>query len=156
MLRKDREIKSREDIAAIMEKCDSCSLALFDENFPYIIPMNFGFRIIEEQIFLYFHGAGKGKKLELLNRNNAAAFAMDCSHKLITGNRTCNTTMEYESVCGNGYITYVEDDKKAEALSVICGRYPNGRDFDCTSSDLKGVTILMLTVNEITGKRNIR
>ena len=42
MRRKDREITDFDEIMKIIDKCDTCRLALFDDEFPYIVPLNFG------------------------------------------------------------------------------------------------------------------
>ena len=38
MRRKDREITDFNEIMKIIDKCDTCRLALFDDDFPYIVP----------------------------------------------------------------------------------------------------------------------
>ena len=40
MRRSDREVKEFEDIVAIMEKCDVCRIALNNNGYPYILPLN--------------------------------------------------------------------------------------------------------------------
>ncbi|WP_278453702.1 pyridoxamine 5'-phosphate oxidase family protein, partial [Thomasclavelia spiroformis] len=57
MRRKDREITDFDEIMNIINKCDTCRLALFDKEFPYIVPLNFGVDIRDEQLYLYFHCA---------------------------------------------------------------------------------------------------
>ena len=58
MRRSDREITKFSEIIAIIEKCDVCRLALNDEDYPYILPLNFGINITEDNnLELYFHGA---------------------------------------------------------------------------------------------------
>ena len=42
MRRSDREITDLKEIVEIMRKCDVCRLALNDDGYPYIIPLNFG------------------------------------------------------------------------------------------------------------------
>ena len=42
MRRKDREITDFDEMMKIVAKCDTCRLAIFDETFPYIVPLNFG------------------------------------------------------------------------------------------------------------------
>ena len=42
MRRKDREITDFDEMMKIIAKCDTCRVAMFDETFPYIIPLNFG------------------------------------------------------------------------------------------------------------------
>ena len=47
MRRADREVTAKEDISAIMEKCDAESVAFAGET-PYVIPMSFGFEWTDE------------------------------------------------------------------------------------------------------------
>ena len=47
MRRKDREITDFDEMMKIIAKCDTCRLALFDDEFPYIVPLNFGTNIEE-------------------------------------------------------------------------------------------------------------
>ena len=61
MRRKDREITDFNEMLEIMKKCDVCRIALNDEEFPYIVPLNFGLDIQEDKVLLYFHSAMKGK-----------------------------------------------------------------------------------------------
>ena len=70
MRRSDREVTEFNDIVSIIKKCDVCRLALIDENYPYIIPLNFGMNITEDNVLeLYFHGATEGKKLDLISKD---------------------------------------------------------------------------------------
>ena len=57
MRRKDREITDFNEIIEIIKKCDVCRIALNDEDFPYIVPLNFGLDVQGEQVFFYFHCA---------------------------------------------------------------------------------------------------
>ena len=60
MRRKDREITDFNEILAIMEKCDVCRIALNDDGFPYVVPLNFGMDVRDGQVYLYFHCAMEG------------------------------------------------------------------------------------------------
>lgn len=153
MRRKDREIKDLEEILEIVRKCDVCRLAFFNERFPYIIPMNFGTARKDGQLRLYFHGATAGTKLELIKQNPNAGFEMDCSHNLILGETACNSTMEYESVCGNGVMRILPAQEKAEALTILMKQYESGKRYEFSDNELMAVEVFELTVNEITGKR---
>jgi hypothetical protein len=156
MQRKDREIKNIEDILQIMKKCDVCSLALFDEGYPYIVPINFGFSYDGKNIILYYHGANKGKKLSLIQKNNHASFEMNTSHKLITGDKACSYTMEYESVIGNGEIEILSENQKMEALNYIMKNYSNKEEFNFDARYLEVVCVYKLTAEKITGKKMIK
>ncbi len=45
------------------------------------------------------------------------------------------------------------DDGKIPALKLIMYQYSDKREFDFDKLEVKAVTVLKLTVNEITGKR---
>ncbi|MGB8452205.1 MAG: pyridoxamine 5'-phosphate oxidase family protein [Anaerocolumna sp.] len=153
MRRKDREVNNMEDITAIMKKCDVCRLAFFDQEYPYIVPLNFGFSNDGTNIELYFHGANAGKKLELIRENNKAGFEMDCSHKLIEGKEACDYTMEFESVCGNGTIGLIEGTDKIPALNYLMKQYSPGSTFHFNEKMVNSIAVFKLKVTSITGKR---
>ena len=104
MRRKDREITDFHDIMDIMNKCDTCRLAFFDQEYPYIVPLNFGVNIEDGQLYLYFHSANQGTKLDLIRQNNKATFEMDCEHNIILYDERMSCTMGYASVIGHGEI----------------------------------------------------
>lgn len=152
MRRSDREITNFDDIINVIEKCDVCRLALYDDEYPYILPLNFGMKVDEKDITLYFHGAAEGKKYDLIHRNNKVSFEMDCSHRLVTDKSAGSCTMEYESVIGNGVIEFVEDDKKYEALCILMKHYPVDKDFRFNEAVIQRTTVFKLIVKKITGK----
>lgn len=152
MRRKDREITDMNKIEEIIKKCDVCRLAFFDEEYPYIIPMNFGVAVENEKVTLYFHGAKVGKKIDLLRKNKKVGFEMDCSHQLILEDEACNSTMEYESVCGNGSIEILEESEKIEALNHIMRQYTGKMEHRFGEREVKAVTVLKLKVHEIFAK----
>lgn len=150
--RRDREIKEFDSILEIIKKCDVCSVAFYDDEYPYVIPLNFGFLKKEEELTLYFHGAKNGKKIDLLKKNNKVAFEMNCSHKLILGNRACDATMEYESVCGNGSMQHVSGEEKELALNLLMRQYTGQEKHEFDEKEVNAVMILKIEVHEIHGK----
>lgn len=155
MRRGNREIKAFKDIISIMEKCDVCRLALHDKEYPYILPLNFGMKVAGNKVTLYFHGAYKGKKYDLLDINNKVGFEMDCSHRLITDMDDGNCTMEFESVIGQGEITMVPDDEKLEALEILMEHYPAHKDFNFNKSIIPVTRVMKLEISSFTGKRRM-
>lgn len=153
MRRKDREIIELDQIVEIMKKCDVCRLAFFDREFPYIVPLNFGMQYDGNTICLYFHGAREGKKLDLIQENNKASFEMDCAHRLITGERACDYSMEYESVIGQGILEILSETEKRNALDIIMRQYSGEKEFEYNENYLKAVTVFKLMVTGVTGKR---
>lgn len=152
MRRSDREIKSFEDIINVMEQCDVCRIALYDGEYPYIVPLNFGMELQDGKVTLYFHGAMEGRKVELMERDNRACFEMDRAHRLVTEAETGNCTMEYESVIGRGRMETVPEEEKEKALRLLMKHYRQ-EDFAYNKAVVPKTRLFRLTVEEVTGKR---
>lgn len=155
MRRSDREIKDMKDMIEVMERCDVCRLALNDDGYPYILPLNFGMQVEDGQVVLYFHGAMAGKKYELFARDNRASFEMDCAHRLVTESDTGNCTMEYESVIGRGHVEMIPDDEKYEALLILMRHYRK-EDFPFNKAVMPQTKVFKLVVEEMTGKKRMK
>ena len=159
MRRADREITDKSEIIEIIEKCDVCRLAFSDNNIPYIVPMNYGYEYEcendeNEKLTLYFHGAGEGRKHNIMKNNPNVCFEMDCSHKLIEAEEANHYTMEYESVIGTGKVSYCnEKAEKINALNHMMKQYAKDKTFTFTDQILDSVTVFKLEVTEFAGKR---
>ena len=57
MRRQDREITEFGKLMEIINRCDVCRLALNDDGYPYILPLNFGTEVHDGKLTLYFHSA---------------------------------------------------------------------------------------------------
>ena len=153
MRKSEREIKDLQDIVSVMEKCDVCRLALNEDGYPYIIPLNFGMIFEDGVIELIFHSALEGRKLDLIRKDNRASFEMDCGHQLQYFEDRGYCTFAYESVIGRGRITILDDDAKAAALDELMRHYHGGEAAYYNPDALPRTTVYKLTVEEITGKR---
>ena len=154
MRRVDREIVDFDEIVAIMRKCTVCRLALFDSEYPYILPLNFGMNVEGKKITLYFHGSENGKKYALIKENNKVGFEMDCSHSLIYSdkNKSCTWGMAYESVIGQGIIEILPESEKERALSLLMAQLgQNECSFD--ENVLRRTKVMRLSVLSCTAKR---
>lgn len=151
MRRSDREVKEMKDIVAIMEKCDVCRIALNNNGYPYILPLNFGMCVRDDIIELYFHGAMEGTKYDLIEKDNRASFEMDCEHELVTEIERGSCTMEYESVIGQGHIEILSDDEKYNALHVLMKHY-HQEEFPFNKAVIPLTRVFKLTVETVTGK----
>ena len=152
MRRKDREITDFNEIMNIINKCDVCRLALFDEDYPYIVPLNFGVDKEDDQLYLYFHCANQGKKLDLIAKDNRVTFEMDCDHNFILYEERMSCTMGYESVIGHGVIETVPDENKYESLKILMRQY-HAEDFKFNTDMMRVTTVLKMTVIDMVGKR---
>ena len=152
MRRKDREITDFNEIINIIKKCDVCRIALNDKDFPYIVPLNFGLDIQGKEVYLYFHCAMEGKKLDLIAKDNRVTFEMDCDHNFILYEERMSYTMGYESVIGHGVIETVPDENKYESLKILMRQY-HAEDFKFNTDMMRVTTVLKMTVIDMVGKR---
>ena len=139
MRRKDREITDFDEMMKIIAKCDTCRLALFDDEFPYIVPLNFGTDVEEGQLYL-------------LRKNNKVTFEMDCEHNIIMYDERMSCTMGYESVIGHGIVEFVEDENKINALKILMRHY-HEEDFKFNEKVAKVTEVFRVKVLDMTGKR---
>lgn len=116
-----------------------------------MVPLNFGMDIEDGQLYLYFHCAMQGKKLDLIRKDNRATFEMDCDHNFILYDERMSCTMGYSSVVGHGIIEFVEEEKKYEALKILMRQY-HAEDFQFNKDMIKVTTVLKMKVLDITGK----
>jgi len=147
--RKDREIKSREEIEAIIQKALVCRLGMADESGPYIVPLSFGYR----DGFLFFHSAKEGKKLNILRKNNKVCFEMDTDHEVVKSEKACDWGMKYKSVIGFGNAFVVEDiESMKAALDVIMAHYSAG-SFEYDVKKLERTVAIKVEIESMTGKK---
>lgn len=155
MRQSKREVKEFKDIIAIMQKCDVCRIALNDDGYPYILPLNFGMYIEDNIVELYFHGATEGTKYSLIERDNRASFEMDCEHELLTYTERGYCTMAYESVIGRGHIEMLGDNEKVNALNILLKHY-HKEGFEYSKAALPRTKVFKLIVEDMTGKIKIK
>ena len=155
MRRHDREITDINEITRIIERCDVCRLAVSGEVFPYIVPLNFGYELDGTTLTLWFHSAAEGRKIELIKKNPAVCFEMDRTRELVRGKDACSWTMKYESVVGEGFISFVDNrDEKIRGLEAVMRKYAPGEVFEIAEAALDRVTVLKLIPQSLTAKRN--
>ena len=152
MIRADREVKDRQEILNIMRRCDVCRLALHDGKYPYVVPVNFGVRVEDGDIVLYFHGAKVGKTMSLLAKNRDVGFEMDCAHEMDMRPDVGECSMDYESIIGCGSIEFLSEEKKYDGLCVLMAHY-HQENFPFNQRMIPATTVMRMKVENITAKR---
>ena len=158
MRRKDKEIIDTDEKLEIIAKCKICRLGLSDNNYPYIVPLNYGFSHDDGKLTLYFHSAAEGKKIDIIKKNNNACFEIDCDTKLIEGENPCDYGYEFKSIIGFGKIIILElKDEKINGLNYLM-KQQTGKDikYDFNENELNNILVFKLPVDEFTGKQKIK
>ncbi len=150
MNRKDRGIEDLKKIEEILLKSRVLRLALCNNNHPYVVPMNFGYK----ENHIYIHSSKKGMKIDLLKKNNNVAFEVDFDHELVIADKACGFSMKYESVIGFGKAFFVEDQKeKKEAFDIIMSHYSKD-NFDYEMEEIENVCIIRIDIDSMIGKKS--
>ena len=156
MRRKDREVTEFSRLEEIIRRCDCIHLGLLDGDYPYVVPLNFGYERIGNQFTFYMHAASEGKKLNLIAAHPQASFCMDTGHELVKGAVPCSWSYRYESVMGQGTITMVQDpEEKRRGLQAVMEHYSGGQmQAEFPDAMMNRVVILKLTAENLTGKQH--
>ena len=151
MRRKDRSVTDWETVKEIIAACDVLRLGLADGDYPYIVPMNFGWEEQDGQLIFYLHGAAEGRKAELLRQNGVCSFQMDCDHR--TDLLPNGMTTRYRCLMGEAAIRQLTEEEKPRAMRILSERYfPDAPC--CPPQVLAHTAMWQLTVTEWSGKEN--
>ncbi|MFA0888197.1 MAG: pyridoxamine 5'-phosphate oxidase family protein [Synergistales bacterium] len=150
MRRKDKEITDRSAIEAILMRNNICRLALFDSDYPYIVPLCYGY----ENGCLYFHGFAGGTKLDLIARNPNVAFEVEEGVEVTTDPDPCEWSLRYRSVVGRGVAEILQDGpEKRAGLDVVVKAFA-GRALEFPEAAMRAVTVVRVRIRETAGRRS--
>lgn len=143
MRRKDREITDLKEIETIIKNCKIFHLALFDDEYPYVLSMHYGYEFVDGCLTLYAHCAKSGHKLDLIRKNNHVCIEIDNDITLVSGcDVACEYGSTYSSIIARGTIEIVEDaNLKKHALSNLM-KHQTNRKFTFDDKMIQAVEVL--------------
>ena len=143
------EITDHNEIAAIINSANTCTLAMVDDGKPYCVPMNFAY----DNGVLYFHCAPFGRKIDILNINPQVCVSffsdelLNIRHKDVA----CSYSMKFQSVLFNGKVVFITDNaEKEKVLNLVMKKYAGRADFKYSKPALDNVNAFYLKPDEIT------
>jgi len=148
MRRKEREITDRTAIEAILAKADICRIAFNDKGYPYIVPMNFGYK----DNCLYFHSAPEGRKIDLIKKDDRVAFEVSTYKGPVPKGVPCGWKFEYRSVMGVGRIHIIDDPKAKKRAVDILIRHYSKRKHKVLPEKMEKLVMLKLEIERMTAK----
>lgn len=155
MRRKDREVTDFSEIIKIIDECEIVRLGLADGNYPYIVPVNFAYKIEGEKLALYIHGAMAGRKYEMLKKNPVCSFEMDIPIQMDCIYEKKDVTMRYKCVMGKAKVEFLDGEEKQSAIDdIIMARHEETKQFEYNKSAVARTAVAKLTVIEMTAKVN--
>ena len=151
MRKKDKEIKDENTIKSIIKRATVCRIGLSENNVPYIVPLNFGYK----DDCLYFHSAREGKKIDMIRSNNDVCFEIDIDHEIVKRENACDWSMKYYSIIGFGKAFLVEGfEEKRKALDIIMEHYSGKSSFEYPEDTVNNAAIIKVKIESMTGKKS--
>lgn len=157
MRRSDREVIDPQRIEEIIRKCRCCRLGLRDGERVYIVPLSFGYEVDENGGYtFYFHSAPEGRKIDLIRQTGYASFEMDTGYELRSGTaESCSWTAAYQSVFGEGQVSFIEGlPKKEMALRALMEHTAGSGNWTFSAEMLRRVCVFQLETETLSCKEH--
>lgn len=158
MRRKDREITDPEQIYDMIQRCTCCRIGFNDDGEVYIVPLNFGFEVKDDQYVFYFHGAKEGRKLGLIQKNPQVGFELDTDHAVYSLHEdaaACHYTARFQSIIGNGTVSIVSDpEEKMHGLTLLMEHNTGKTEWHFDEKMLHAVAVFKLEVTSLSCKQH--
>ena len=152
MTKRELQITDPEQILAILDTAKVLHLGLAVDNEPYVVPMNYGYRMEDGKLTLYLHSAVRGKKLDMIRANSRVFFELESNLVPFEGQKPCQYGLAYSSVMGRGNARIVEDvAEKMEAMRLLMKTQTN-KDFTFNEELVSIVAVVRIDVETYTAK----
>jgi uncharacterized protein len=149
MRRQEKEI-SAEEVRIFLKNMLVGVLSLSDGGKPYAIPLNYFYDSDEDCI--YFHGAGVGRKNDIIKANPRACFTVYCLYDLVDDETPCKIGARYTSAIAYGEIIAVSDQaEKKRALEAMVKEI-TGKVTNIPIEAAQKTNVFKLKIEELTGK----
>ena len=152
MRRNDREIININEIKDILNNSNILHLALFDDIYPYIVALHYGYEFINDKLIIYMHCALQGHKLDLIKKNNKVCIEIENNINTVEGDIACKYGSTYCSVVSRGTISILDDElDKIHGLEVLM-KHQTGKDFKFNNEMVNCVNVLKFESTNYTCK----
>ena len=153
MRRKDREVTDINDILRIVQEAKILHMGLFDADYPYIVPLHYGYEYVDGKLVFYMHCAKEGRKLDLIKKEQHVCAQLECNVNLVSGGECpCNYGSTYASVIARGIATIVADEiEKMHGLQLLMSNQ-TGRHFAINSVMANSVEVIKIISDSFTAK----
>lgn len=151
MNRKDREVTDLKEIIEIINSCDTLRLGINNGEYPYVVPLSYGFETVEGKFVFYTHSAMKGLKLDLIKANPKVCVEIDGMNGYVETAR--GVTTNYRSFIGFGTAEIADYDDTVKGLDLLLEHY-NITGYSAEECAKLGITtVLKITIENYTAKR---
>ena len=152
MTKRELQVTDENQIRAILDTAKVVHMGMCVDNEPYVVPMNYGYRLEEGKLVIYLHSAVRGKKLDMIRQNPNVFIELDCDREPFQGEKPCQYGLAYSSLMGKGKARIIEDvEEKMEAMTVLMKTQVQ-KDFTFNEKLVSIVAVIRIDVEEYTAK----
>lgn len=156
MRRKDREITDIHKIEKILSSAKYLHLGVLDDEYPYVVPLHYGYQINGGKLTFYVHSAKVGHKLDCIRKNNSVFVEIDYGEKLIEADVPCKYSAEYASVMCRGKAKILQNAAdKCSALRILM-REQTGEEHEINEKMINAVCVIEINVDSYTAKACVK
>ncbi len=153
MRRNDREISDSKQIEKFISDEQIIRIAFYDDGDIYIVPVNYGYEVVEGNYHFYFHGAKAGRKYELSKTDPTVGFEIDGGYEVLEANLACDFSAKFQSVIGTGILSLIEDmEEKKRGLDIVMKQISDSKEWSYSEEMLKVVAVFRLDVEKMSCK----
>ena len=150
MRKPEREVKNADEAIDILDRCETIRIGLYGPDYPYVVPMSFGYEFQNDQLDIYVHGAKEGLKHELIAQNNKVCAEADIFHRYAKTGR--GTTTDYESFIGFGTIETAGRKDAVKGIDLLLKHCKTeGSAANCIKLGI--TTVYKIHLDSFTGKK---
>lgn len=154
MRRIDREVTDLIEILKIIDAAKILHLGMMEQEYPYVVPMHFGYEYAGNQLVFYLHCAKEGHKLDVMQENPHVCVELETNVELVSGGDVpCKYGASFASVFGRGKAELVENEQeKIKGLKLLMQNQTQ-RAFEINEEMAATVAVIKVTVDKFTAKR---
>ena len=106
MRRQDRMVTNIDEIKGILNSTRIIHLGMMDGDYPYVVPLHFGYEFIDNVLHIFVHGHHEGKKFSLMQANPHVFIEIDGDDEALVsgGDIPCKYSSVYSSVNSVGVV----------------------------------------------------
>lgn len=147
-MRRNKQLLSMEDTAAVMNRCTNGILAcLGEEGYPYAVPLSYVYCNNK----IYFHSAKSGHKVDAIMKNPKVSFSVIDEDIIVSEKYTSH----FRSVIAFGKARIAEGNEQLEAFKALVEKYSGDQPEESKHQEIAECTrayIIAIDVEHITGK----
>lgn len=149
---REKLVTDMNEIVKILDNSKVVHVGMIDGDEPYVVPMNYGYTLVDGKLTLWLHCAKRGRKLDVLRANNKVFFEMECGIQPFDGDIACRYGISYSSIMGRGTAEIVEDVEIKKAALTYLMKTQTGMDFEFEDKMASIVSIIKIDTVEFTAK----